>query len=219
MASAEYGQCGRVFPRGRGHIGCEMGVLSRQIPGTPHTTETTMPATKKTASPRKQAAADAVELLMQDHRQVKDLFKDYEKLAKDEDSAEEDKEALAAQICALLTVHTTLEEEIFYPAAREALEEQDLLDEAAVEHASAKDLIGQIETMGPADELYDAKVTVLGEYVNHHVQEEEKEMFPRCKKAKMPLDELGEQLQARKQELMVQMGLAEGAEAAAPEKS
>jgi hemerythrin superfamily protein len=219
MASAEYGRCGRVFPRGSGHMGCEMGVLSRQIPGThPHTTETNMPATKKPASPRKQAAADAVELLMQDHRQVKDLFKDYEKLAKDEDSAEEDKEALAAQICALLTVHTTLEEEIFYPAAREALEEQDLLDEAAVEHASAKDLIGQIETMGPADELYDAKVTVLGEYVNHHVQEEEKEMFPRCKKAKMPLDELGEQLQARKRELMVQMGLAEKAEAAAPEE-
>jgi hypothetical protein len=110
-------------------------------------------------------------------------------------------------------VHTTVEEEIFYPAAREALQEQDLLDEADVEHASAKDLIGQIQTMDPSEDLYDAKVTVLGEYVNHHVQEEEKEMFPQCKKAKMPLDELGEQMQARKQELMAEMGLGEDVEA------
>jgi hemerythrin superfamily protein len=118
----------------------------------------------------------------------------------------------------MLTVHATVEEEIFYPAAREALEEQDLLDEAEVEHATAKDLIAQIQTMDPSDELYDAKVTVLGEYVNHHVQEEEKQMFPKCKKAKMPLDELGEQLQARKQALMAEVGLAQDAEAMAPEE-
>lgn len=178
-----------------------------------------MTAAKKTtttASRKKAAASDALDLLMQDHKEVKDLFKDYEKLAQDEDSPEAEKQALAAQICAMLTVHATVEEEIFYPAAREAIEEQDLLDEAEVEHASAKDLIAQIQSMDPSDELYDAKVTVLGEYVNHHVQEEEKQMFPKCKKAKMPLDELGEQLQARKQELMAEMGLAEGAEAMTP---
>jgi hypothetical protein len=176
-----------------------------------------MPAAKKTSSRKaSDAGADALELLTQDHREVKALFKDYEKLAKAEDSAEEEKQALAGQICAMLTVHATIEDEIFYPAARAAIEEQDLLDEAKVEHASVKELVAQIESMAPSDELYDAKVTVLGEYVEHHVQEEEKEMFPQCKKAKMALDELGEQLQARKQELMAEFGLAEDAEAEAP---
>jgi hemerythrin superfamily protein len=173
-----------------------------------------MPAAKKSSS-RKPSANDALNLLTQDHREVKALFKEYEKLAKDEDSADEDKQSLAAQICAMLTVHATIEEEIFYPAAREAVEEQDLLDEAEVEHASAKELIAQIQSMDPSEELFDAKVTVLGEYVNHHVQEEEKEMFPQCKKAKMPLDELGEQLQSRKQELMAEMGLAQDVESEA----
>ena len=81
------------------------------------------------------------------------------------------------QICEMLTVHATIEEELLYPAARDVLDEADLVDEAAVEHASAKDLIAQIQGMQPADELYDAKVTVLGEYIDHHVKEEEKEMF------------------------------------------
>ena len=88
-----------------------------------------------------------------------------------------------SEICVTLTVHATIEEELFYPAAREAEVETDLLDEAEVEHASAKDLIAQIEGMGPDDELYDAKVTVLGEYIDHHVKEEEGEMFPKCRKA------------------------------------
>jgi hemerythrin superfamily protein len=93
-----------------------------------------------------------------------------------------------------LTVHAEAEEEIFYPAAREAIEEQDLLDEAEVEHASAKDLIAQIEAMDSSDPLYDAKVTVLGEYIDHHVEEEEKEMFPKVKKAKLDLEALGEEI-------------------------
>lgn len=170
-----------------------------------------MPASKKSAAPD---TANALDLLKQDHQEVKALFKDYDKLAEDEAPGEE-RQALAAQICAMLTAHTTIEEEIFYPAAREALEDegQDLLDEASVEHASAKELIGQIMTMSPDDDLYDAKVKVLGEYVDHHVQEEEKEMFPQCRKAKMDLDELGAQLQARKQELMAEMGVSEDAEA------
>ena len=113
---------------------------------------------------------------------MKKLFKQYEKLA-DAEADGEERQALAEQICAMLTVHATVEEEIFYPAAREAEVDSDLLDEAEVEHASAKDLIAQIQEMAPDDELYDAKVKVLGEYIDHHVQEEEGEMFPKCRRA------------------------------------
>ena len=158
-------------------------------------------ATKKTASAgAKGAAADAVKLLTADHKEVKALFNQYKKLV-DGDAAAEERQALAEQICNMLTMHATIEEEIFYPAAREALDEDDLLDEAEVEHASAKDLIAQIEAMDADDDLYDAKVTVLGEYIDHHVKEEEEEMFPKCRKSEMDLALLGEELDARKAEL------------------
>jgi len=111
-------------------------------------------------------------------------------------------------------VHATIEEEIFYPAARDAIDEQDLLDEAEVEHASAKDLIAQIQDMDADEELYDAKVKVLGEYVNHHVQEEENELFPQCKSAGLDLKALGVELASRKQELLTELGADEGAEEA-----
>jgi hemerythrin superfamily protein len=104
----------------------------------------------------------------------------------------------------MLTVHATIEEELFYPAARENSTEQDLLDEAEVEHASAKDLIAQIEGMDAGDELYDAKVKVLGEYIDHHVKEEE-ELFPKVKRAKLDLEALGGELAARKQELQAEV--------------
>ena len=143
--------------------------------------------------------ADAISLLKADHRKVEGLF---EQFAKAKDNAR--KQKLAQEICTELTVHATIEEEIFYPAAREAEVEEDLLDEAEVEHASAKDLIAQIQSMSPDDELYDAKVTVLGEYVDHHVQEEEGEMFPKCRRAKMDLAGLAEQLAERKSELMAE---------------
>src|SRR5213079_2928584 len=123
------------------------------------------------------------------------------------EGGEDEKQALAERICALLTAHATIEEEIFYPAAREALDEQNLLDEAEVEHATAKDLIEQIQSMDPTDELYDAKVKVLGEYVNHHVQEEEGELFPKCMSSEMDLDQLGEAISARKVELMDELGM------------
>lgn len=112
-------------------------------------------------------------------------------------------------ICAELTRHATIEEEIFYPAARQAPEEEDLLDEAEVEHATAKELIAQLEAMQAGDEVYDAKVTVLGEYIDHHVKEEQNEMFPRVKKAKLDLQALGEKMLERKQELQEEMGLVE----------
>jgi hemerythrin superfamily protein len=169
-----------------------------------------MPGSTQTSSARsteRSAAAkavDATKLLSADHKEVKKLFKEYDKLAKGE-ASDEEKQALAEEICTMLTVHATVEEELFYPAAREAMDEQDLLDEAEVEHASAKDLIAQIRGMSPSDELYDAKVKVLGEYIDHHVQEEEKELFPKVRKADLDLKELGASLEARKQELMSQM--------------
>ena len=158
------------------------------------------PAAKKSAASRN----DAVALLKGDHAEVHALFEDYKKLVEDEASAEE-RQAVAEQICLLLTVHATIEEEIFYPAAREAEVDDDLLDEAEVEHASAKDLIAQIEAASPDDELYDAKVTVLGEYIDHHVEEEENEMFPKCRKAGMDLQALGEELTQRKDDLMAEL--------------
>ena len=157
------------------------------------------PAAKKTGSRQ-----DAIALLTADHREVKALFDKYKNLA-ESDAAGSDRQALAETVCDLLTVHATIEEEIFYPAARRALDAEGLLDEAEVEHASAKDLIAQIKAMAPDDALYDAKVTVLGEYVQHHVDEEEGEMFPKAKGSDVNLQELGSQLLARKAELLADM--------------
>ncbi|MDE2403089.1 MAG: hemerythrin domain-containing protein [Sphingomonadales bacterium] len=154
----------------------------------------------KTARKNARAAAkpaDAIKLLKDDHKQVKTWFKQYESL---EDESE--KQALAEQICEALTVHAQIEEEIFYPAAREAIDDDDLLDEAEVEHASAKQLIAEIRAMSVGDRLFDAKVTVLGEYIEHHVEEEESEMFPEARASGLDLKELGAQLEARKAQLM-----------------
>jgi hypothetical protein len=152
-------------------------------------------ATRRTAATSRRPQ-DAIALLKADHREVKKMFQEFEKTEEDNE-----KVALAASICAALKVHTQIEEEIFYPAAYEALDDDDLLDEAEVEHASAKDLIAQIEASSPAEPLYDAKVKVLGEYVDHHVQEEEKELFPECRDSDMDLKALGEQMRQRKDEL------------------
>ncbi|MGQ0750755.1 MAG: hemerythrin domain-containing protein [Betaproteobacteria bacterium] len=147
--------------------------------------------------PRKSTRTDALAMLKADHDKVKKMFKDFEKLDESEEKAQ-----LVRQACAELKVHTRLENEIVYPAVREAIEDDDLMDEALVEHQAAKELISQLEQMEPGDEMYDAKFTVLGEYVNHHIAEEQKEMFPKARKAKIDLAGLGEQMLARKQELM-----------------
>ena len=125
--------------------------------------------------------ADGIDLLVHDHREVDSLFKEFESIKDGED--DEEKEQLVHQVCSALTIHATIEEEIFYPAAREALSEEgaDILDEATVEHASAKELIAQLNTADPVDPLYDAKVTVLSEYIRHHVKEEEGELFPKLR--------------------------------------
>jgi hemerythrin superfamily protein len=167
-----------------------------------------MPGTRKSANTKsassRKSSPDAVQLLTADHKEAKALFKAYQKLV-DQDKGADEKEALARQICLMLTAHAMTEEEVFYPAARDAIKEDDLLDEAEVEHASAKDLIAQIEAATPAEPLYDAYVKVLGEYVEHHVREEEKEIFPRLKAAKVDLVALGERIAARKEELMPEM--------------
>jgi hemerythrin superfamily protein len=154
-------------------------------------------AGRKAARGRSAAPRDALALLRADHQLVQGLFDKFEKTR-----AEDRKSALAEQICNELTVHTQIEEEIFYPAVREAIRDTDLLDEATVEHQSAKDLIEQIQSGGSGDELFEAKVTVLGEYVKHHVREEQNELFPQVRKTRLDLKALGQQLMQRKEALM-----------------
>jgi hemerythrin superfamily protein len=153
---------------------------------------------------------DAITLLKQDHQQVSELFDAFEK--EDAEKAE-----IASEVCRMLTVHATIEEEILYPTAREVLgsEEDDLLDEAEVEHASAKDLIAQIEAEGQDGDLFEAKVKVLGEYIRHHVKEEESELFPRLRKAEVDLDALGAELEKRKTALLGELDTS--AQRASPE--
>ena len=144
------------------------------------------------------ATNDAIALLKADHKEVSDMLERFEN-ARDASKAK-----LAEQNCQALTVHARIEEELFYPAARDALGEdgKDLLDEAKVEHNSLKELIANIEGASADDELFDANVKVLGEYTKHHVKEEEGELFPKCKKGEMNLVELGQQMAQRKKELM-----------------
>jgi hypothetical protein len=156
-------------------------------------------ATKAQAAP-KVRGPDAISLLEADHREVEDLFEAYEGLT---DAAE--KKALADKICLALKVHTQIEEEFFYPPAREKTGDGDLIDEAIVEHMGAKTLIAQIEAGLPDQPLYDAKVKVLGEQVRHHVEEEESELFPEVRATNLDLDALGAKLAARKAELMAQL--------------
>lgn len=145
------------------------------------------------------AQKEALGMLIDDHRKAKKLFKEFES---EKDSKK--KEAIAREVCMELTVHTRLEEEYFYPALREQDLEafDDLLNEATVEHASAKELIAQIEGSGPSDPLWEAKVTVLGEYVNHHVEEEEEEMFTLVIDKKIDLREIAQSMVQRKEELL-----------------
>lgn len=140
---------------------------------------------------------EATALLKADHKAVDLLFEQYESAR-----SSTKKKALVSQICTELTVHAQIEEEIFYPPVQAELKDKELIPEAIVEHATLKDLIAQIEDGNPEDELYDAKVKVLSEYVKHHVKEEQNELFPKVKASKLDLYALGEQLAQRKEELM-----------------
>jgi len=142
--------------------------------------------------------ADAIALLKADHRQVEVWFSQFSK-----SKQARKKQQLAVQICDALTVHTAIEEEIFYPAFIEATGDRDTHHEAVIEHGAAKKLIAEIQSMSPDDDYYDAKVTVLSEMIKHHVKEEEQPggMFSEAKKSDMDLQTLGQQLRARKQQL------------------
>jgi len=150
---------------------------------------------------RTKTSADAIDLLKQDHERVEKAFKEFEKL--DRQDAEACRRLIEG-VCEALTVHTTLEEEIFYPAVREAIDDEDLMNEAAVEHETARMLIEQLQNMGPDDPNYFATFTVLGEYVRHHIKEEQNEMFPAARKSGIDLAALGERLRARRDELPAQ---------------
>ena len=153
---------------------------------------------KRSSSSSRSKSLDAIALLKADHRQVEQWFSQFEKTG----SANK-KQQLAANICAALTVHTSIEEEIFYPAFLRATGDQDMHHEAIVEHAGAKTLIAQIQDMSPSDDYFDAKVTVLSEMIKHHVKEEEQPggMFAEAKKSDMDLRALAAQLLARKKQL------------------
>ena len=163
--------------------------------------------TAKSAKPRRTrrtARRDplAISLLKKDHREVEEMFDEYEQLEKDAE-----KLALFGKIALALKVHTQIEEEILYPEERGEVDD-DMLDEAYVEHDGAKKLIAEIEAMKPSDDYYDAKVKVLSEYIKHHVKEEEQPggLFSQAKKGEEALDAMGERLKARKEELMAQYG-------------
>lgn len=147
---------------------------------------------------RTKTTVDAIDLLKQDHDKVERAFKQFEKM--DRHDAEACRRLIRA-VCEDLKMHTALEEEVFYPALRQAIDDQDLMNEAAVEHETAKMLIEQLDSMAADDPSYYATFTVLGEYVRHHVKEEQSEMFPEAKKSRLDLAALGERMRARKEEL------------------
>jgi hypothetical protein len=155
-------------------------------------------AARRRARAAAPASQDAIALLKADHRQVEEWFEQFEKTRSDER-----KQQLANQICKALEVHTTIEEELFYPAFLEATEEEDMHHEAAIEHDGAKKLIAEIEGSSPKDEYFDARVKVLSEMIKHHVKEEEQRdgMFAKARQSDMDLEQLGEQLAARKAQL------------------
>ncbi len=145
-------------------------------------------------------ARDALDLLRADHDKVKQLFRQFDRLKGSEDD-DERKSQLVDEICYELTLHTMLEEEIFYPAVRAQVDDDAMMDEADVEHAGTRELISQLEVMYPGDDYFDATVTVLGEEVSHHIDKEESDMFEAARTAGIDQEDLGEQLSARKEEL------------------
>lgn len=180
------------------------------------TTRTKQARNQKTTR-QSRGTSRAVELLKRDHKAVDDLFRRYEEL----DDGDEKADVLAT-ICAALTAHAILEEEIFYPELRSAFAKEDAatLDEAVVEHASIRSLVEELEGAEPGEALVDAKVKVLAEYVRHHVKEEEGEMFPQAKRLKgLDLDALGERMATRLNELHDELGLVDEDEDAAEDEA
>jgi hemerythrin superfamily protein len=181
----------------------------------PHELEKAMPTARSETSSRKSTSRrsggksastsnqNALTLLRNDHTEVSEMFEKFEK-RKDKMNPKQ-KQELVEEICTALTVHAQIEEEIFYPTVGPEIDDEDLMDEAVVEHQSLKELIAKIEDEGPEGEYYDAHVIVLGEYVKHHVKEEQGEMFKKVRATDIDLKELGGRLEQRKMELMGEM--------------
>jgi len=150
-------------------------------------------------------SADAIAMLKDDHQKVAQLFTQFEKLS-DVDGADAEKASIVEQICSDLKVHAQIEEEIFYPSARDAIDEEDLVDEAEAEHADAKELIAQLESLDPGDDKYDETVELLNEEIDHHVKEEENGLFPKVIEAQVDTRDLGRQMMERKAALKAEMG-------------
>jgi hemerythrin superfamily protein len=200
--------------RPRQPLGIELAIRLFTYPKETTMTRNTTSKSSSKSSSRSAAARgttkgtqDVLHLLAEDHKKVLKMFEEFEKLQKKNDEDEEAIQLLVETACAELTIHAQVEEEVFYPAAREAIDDMDLLDEAEVEHASARQLITELASMQPSDDLYAAKFTVLGEYVKHHIQEEEKELFPKIKKSDLDLMELAEEVRERKLELRDELGV------------
>ena len=155
-----------------------------------------MATAKKLTRESAPKAKEATSLLRADHKLVNDLFAEYEK-----SRSNVRKKQIVSMICKELTIHAQIEEEIFYPAVKQALKDKELIPEATVEHATLKDLIAQVKDVEPDGEIFDAKIKVLSEYVKHHVKEEQNEIFPKAKESSLDLIEIGAQLAERKAEL------------------
>lgn len=168
-------------------------------------TQSTPTKSTRRAPAKKSATASVIKSLTDDHKKVKKMFDEFMKL-KEKGGSDEQKQLIVDTACAELTIHAQLEEELFYPAAREALDDLDMINEAEVEHTCAKQLISELSIMQSSDEMYDAKFIVLSEYVKHHIDEEEKEMFPKMKKANLDLSEMAEELEERRMELRDELG-------------
>ena len=159
----------------------------------------TTPSRKTTKPTNPTKSQEATALLRSDHQRVSELFAEF---AKTRSAAK--KMTLVTQICTELSVHAQIEEEIFYPAVKKALNDKLLVPEATIEHATLKSLIAQVKGVAPDGEMYDARIKVLFEYVKHHVKEEQEQMFPKARETKLDMVELGAQLAARKEELLAQ---------------
>ena len=151
----------------------------------------------KQASPSK--VQDAIAMLRADHKLVSALFAEYETTR-----SNSKKRTLVSKICTELSLHAQVEEEIFYPAVKKALNDKEMIPEATVEHATLKALIGQVEGIEPDGEMFDAKIKVMSEYVKHHVKEEQNEIFPQAKSTNLDMVELGSRMAARKKVLLVE---------------
>jgi hypothetical protein len=149
------------------------------------------------ASKSTSKSSNAIALLKADHKKVKDLFDQFEKAKETEE-----KQQIAQQVIKELKIHSVIEEEIFYPTVRAEIEEEDLMNEAEEEHRVAKTLIEELENEDASDDHFDAKFMVLAENVRHHIKEEESEMFSEAKDSDVDMNELGEQMMKRKEELM-----------------